>query len=190
MRKVRSHRHCTEPWPRHSERRVGLVRGSVAAVTLSRSFRWSHGLNTSLPSPSRLSLRHCSFSMSMRWYSPYSRPLSAGSCSPAQPQPCPCPWPCPCPDIVEFSAECKLSVQVLGQMKTSRIDHDTCKSVTQVCVSSVTSVCSCKWNLCFLFTSFQNKTKLPKRRHDFSGKVIFRYIFCQIVLKTQTKPIF
>lgn len=67
-------------------------------VTLSRSFRWSHGLNTSLPSPSRLSLRHCSFSRSIFWYSPYSRPLSAGSCSPSHPHPC--PWPWPCPDIV------------------------------------------------------------------------------------------
>lgn len=66
-----------------------------AAVTLSRSFRWSHGLNTSFPSPSLLSFRHCSFSRSIRRYSPYSRPLSAGSCSPSHPQPCPCPWPCP-----------------------------------------------------------------------------------------------
>lgn len=72
------------------------------AVTLSRWFRCSHGLNTSFPSPSLLSFRHCSFSRSIRRYSPYSRPLSAGSCSPAQPQPCPCPCPWPCPDIVEL----------------------------------------------------------------------------------------
>lgn len=70
-----------------------------AALTLSRSFRWSHGLNTSFPSPSLLSFRHCSFSRSIRRYSPYSRPLSAGSCSPSHPQPCPCPCPWPCPDI-------------------------------------------------------------------------------------------
>lgn len=71
-----------------------------AAVTLSRSFRWSHGLNTSFPSPSLHSFRHCSFSRSIRRYSPYSRPLSAGSWSHSHPQPCPGPWPWPCPDIV------------------------------------------------------------------------------------------
>lgn len=130
IRKVHSHRHSTDNSPVAPPQRKASGPGSTA-VTLSLSFRWSHGLNTNLPSPSRLSFRHCSFSMSMRWYSPYSRPLSAGSCSPAQPQPC--PWPCPCPDIVEVRAGRKTSPPVLGQ-KTVRPDHDTSKSETVLCV--------------------------------------------------------
>lgn len=124
--KVHSHRHSTtdnSTVARSQRKASGPGSRLGAAVTLSRSFRWSHGLNTSLPSPSRLSFRHCSFSMSMRWYSPYSRPLSAGSCSPAQPQPC--PWPCPWPDIVEYGAASVPQVPVRRyQKKTVRLDHD------------------------------------------------------------------
>lgn len=61
-----------------------LYTQGVDNITFSLSVRWSHGLNTSFPSPSLVSLRHCSFSMSMRWYSAYSRPRSAGSCSSSQ----------------------------------------------------------------------------------------------------------
>ena len=76
--------------------------GRHCTATFSRSVRLSQGLKTSFPSPSLLSLRHCSFSMSMRWYSAYSRPLSAGSCSPSQPQPFPPPpWLWPWPDIAD-----------------------------------------------------------------------------------------
>lgn len=79
-------------------------RGVGVALTWSRWVRRSHGLNTNLPSPSRLSFRHCSFSRSIFRYNPYSRPLSAGSCSPSHPQPCPCPWP----DILEINRRCGL----------------------------------------------------------------------------------
>lgn len=72
-----------------------LYTQGVDNITFSLSVRWSHGLNTSFPSPSLVSLRHCSFSMSMRWYSAYSKPRSAGSCSSSQ-QPWLCrPWPRP-----------------------------------------------------------------------------------------------
>lgn len=160
IRKVHSHRHSTDNSPVAPPQGKASGPGSTA-VTLSLSFRWSHGLNTNLPSPSRLSFRHCSFSMSMRWYSPYSRPLSAGSCSPAQPQPCPCPWPCPCPDIVEVRAGRKTATGVGSENCSTRPRHF--EKWNRI-VRSVTSVWSCSWKWYFLFTHFQNKTKLHERR--------------------------
>ena len=58
------------------------------------SSRWSHGLNTSLPDPSVVSLRHSTLSVSIFMYRlnwlPRSGVSSSWSCS------CPQLWLCPC----------------------------------------------------------------------------------------------
>lgn len=193
IRKVHSHRHSTDNSPVAPPQGKASGPGSrlCAAVTLSLSFRWSHGLNTNLPSPSRLSFRHCSFSMSMRWYSPYSRPLSAGSCSPAQPQPCPCPWPCPCPDIVEVAGR-KTSPPVLGQ-KTVGPDHDTSKSETVLCVQWLPCGVAVENDTSYL-DIFKIKRSYTNDERGFLSKIggggTVLLTFSQIILRrTQSKPI-